>query len=341
MSNAPLENVRFAVVGCGRIGMRHAETIQGTKRAELVATIDSDPQHQGFQGVPHFISLEEFLATRPAVDVINIATPNGFHAKQAIEVLNAGYHVLVEKPLALTKADAEDVLHTALRKGKRVFAVMQNRYSPPSEWLKEMVDSGRLGTIYMVQLNCFWNRDDRYYHTGGWHGTKEMDGGTLFTQFSHFVDILYWAFGDLTHIQAQLANFNHKHSIDFEDTGSVSFQLARGGMGTLNYSTSVWDKNLESSLLVIAEKGSLKIAGQYMNEVEYCHVENYTMPTLLPSNPPNDYGGYKGSAFNHPYVIQNVIDVLCGDGSIGTNALEGLKVVDIIERIYKSATPKL
>jgi predicted dehydrogenase len=335
-----MENrITFAVVGCGRIGVRHIETILNHNQAHLVATVDPkgapNASEEQPETVPHFDSLEAFLAAGIHADVVNIATPNGCHAAQAISLLEAGYHVLIEKPLALTKSDAEKVLHTALSKGKRVFAVMQNRYSPPSEWLKSLVQSGALGDIYQVHLNCFWNRDERYYKPGGWHGTRDMDGGTLFTQFSHFVDILYWVFGDIHPIFAELDNFNHADSIDFEDSGSVVFRLERGGMGTLNYSTSVWDANLESSLTVIAEKGSLKIAGQYMNEVVHCHVENYTMPALLPSNPPNDYGGYKGSAFNHPFVIQNCIDVLRGNASIGTNALEGMKVVDIIERIYQ------
>lgn len=334
--------VKFAVVGCGRIGMRHVETILNHGKAELVATVD--PAGRGsmeaLQAVPHFATLEDFLRAKPEADIVNVATPNGWHAPQAIALLEAGYHVLIEKPLALSKTDAERVLHAALSHGKRVFAVMQNRYSPPSEWLKNLVQSNVLGPIYQVHLNCFWNRDERYYHAGGWHGTSDMDGGTLFTQFSHFVDILYWVFGDIQPLFAELDNFNHADSIDFEDSGSVVFRLSGGGMGTLNYSTSVWDANLESSLTVIAEKGSVKIAGQYMNEVVHCHVKDYVMPELLPSNPPNDYGGYKGSAFNHPFVIQNCIDVLQGSGSIGTNALEGMKVVDIIERIYRLAAFK-
>ena len=331
--------IKFAVVGCGRIGMRHVETVLNHGKAQLVATVDPSGRKElnghNLSDVPHFASLEDFIAAGIEADIVNIATPNGWHAQQAVALLGAGYHVLIEKPLALSKSDAEHVLHTALSFGKRVFAVMQNRYSPPSEWLKGLVQSGQLGPIYQVHLNCFWNRDERYYHPGGWHGTADMDGGTLFTQFSHFVDILFWVFGDLTPVFAELDNFNHQDTIDFEDSGSVVFRLNQGGMGTLNYSTSVWDANLESSLTVIAQNGSVKIAGQYMNEVVHCHVKEYTLPELLPSNPPNDYGGYKGSAFNHPFVIQNCIDVLNGEGAIGTNALEGLKVVDIIEQIYR------
>jgi predicted dehydrogenase len=187
----------------------------------------------------------------------------------------------------------------------------------------------------MVQLNCYWNRDDRYYKPGNWHGTQELDGGTLFTQFSHFIDIMYWLFGDITNIKGKFADFSHKDLTDFEDSGFVSFDFVQGGMGSLNYSTSVWNKNLESSITIIGEKGTIKVAGQYMNEVTYCDIEGYTMPELAPSNPPNDYGPYKGSAQNHHYVIQNVVDTLKQNGQISTNVLEGLKVIDIIERIYE------
>ncbi|MFN5886093.1 MAG: Gfo/Idh/MocA family protein, partial [Bacteroidota bacterium] len=219
---------------------------------------------------------------------------------------------------------------------KHVFAVMQNRYSPPSVWIKELVESGKLGKIYMMQLNCYWNRDDRYYKPGSWHGSKALDGGTLFTQFSHFIDIMYWLFGDIDNIKGKFNDFNHKNLTDFEDSGFVSFDFVNGGMGCINYSTSVWNQNLESSMTIIAENGSIKIGGQYMNEVEYCHIKDYTMPTLATTNPGNDYGAYKGSAQNHHYVIENVVDVLKGRAPITTNALEGLKVVDIIERIYNS-----
>jgi UDP-N-acetyl-2-amino-2-deoxyglucuronate dehydrogenase len=236
--------------------------------------------------------------------------------------------------MSLNKQDAEKVIFKALHVHKHVFAVMQNRYSPPSVWIKDLIESGKLGKVFMVQLNCYWNRDDRYYKKDSWHGKKDLDGGTLYTQFSHFIDIMYWLFGDLENIKAKFQDFNHKDLTDFEDSGFVSFDFVNGGMGALNYSTSVWNQNLESSMTIIAENGSVKIGGQYMNEVEYCHIKDYEMPLLAPTNPGNDYGAYKGSAQNHHYVIENVIDVLKGRATISTNALEGLKVVDIIERIY-------
>lgn len=334
-----MKKVKFAVVGCGHIGKRHAEMIRRNEEAELIALADvrnRDDLGLVDLDVPFFNSLEKLLAAKLDIDVINIATPNGFHAEQALMALEARKHVVIEKPMALNKADAEKVIFKALNVHRHVFAVMQNRYSPPSVWIKEMVESGRLGKIFMVQLNCYWNRDDRYYKAGSWHGNKQLDGGTLFTQFSHFIDILYWLFGDLANISSRFYDFNHKDLTDFEDSGYVTFDFLNGGSGVLNFSTAVWNKNLESSMTIIAENGAIKIGGQYMDKVEYCHVKDYEMPQLAPTNPGNDYGAYKGSAQNHNFVIDNVVDVLNQRANITTNALEGLKVVDIIERIYKA-----
>lgn len=330
--------VKFAVIGCGHIGKRHAEMISRNPGAELVAVCDVLPPQEVNTvrfGVPHYTSLAEMLAQHPEIEVVNIATPNGFHCEHALQALEANKHVVIEKPLTLSKADAEKVIFKALQVHRQVFGVMQNRYSPPSVWIKDMVKNGKLGKIFMVQLNCYWNRDERYYKKDSWHGKKDLDGGTLFTQFSHFIDILYWLFGDIQNIRSRFYNFNHKELTEFEDSGIVTFDFLNGVCGVLNFSTSVWDKNLESSMTIIAEKGAVKIGGQYMDKVEYCHVQNYEMPELAPTNPGNDYGAYKGSAQNHNFVIDNVVDVIHNRATITTNALEGLKVVEIIERIYK------
>lgn len=332
------KKIRFAVVGCGHIGKRHAEMVVRDPGAELVALCDIRPKEElGIEAYPvaFFSDMISLLQSGLDIDVINICVPNGLHAELAIQAIESGHHVVIEKPMALQVQDAERVLQTSLKYQKEVFCVMQNRYSPPSVWIKQMIDSGRLGKIYLVQLNCFWNRDERYYKPGGWHGDACLDGGTLFTQFSHFIDIMYWLFGDIQHIQARFADFNHQQLTDFEDSGLVTFEFVNGGMGCLNYSTAVWNKNMESSMLIVAENGSVKIGGQYMNEVEYCHIKDYEMPELAPTNPGNDYGPYKGSAQNHNFVIRNVVEVLQHTGAQNTTtALEGLKIVDIIRRIY-------
>lgn len=330
--------IKFAVVGCGHIGKRHAEMVRGNPEAELVAMADvAGPEGLDVEkfGVPFFNSIDELLASGLDFDVVNICTPNGLHSEQCLKVLESHKHVVVEKPMGLSTANCEAVIYKALQERKHVFCVMQNRYSPPSVWLKEVVEQDLLGDLFMVQLNCFWNRDSRYYKAGGWKGTTDLDGGTLFTQFSHFIDIMYWLFGDIENIEGKFRDFTHHDSTDFEDSGFVRFDFVNGGMGTLNYSTAVFDANLESSITIVGSKGSIKVGGQYMNEVTYCNIDGYTMPELPEANPPNDYGPYKGSAANHHYVIENVIDTLKQRNTATTNALEGLKVVDIIERIYK------
>jgi len=337
--------VRFAVVGCGHIGKRHIEMIQRNSAAELVAVCDILPLDRlGLDSVTrhsslvssYFSDLDSLLSSGIPFDVLNICVPNGLHATMAIRGMETGHHVVIEKPMALNTEDAGKILSAAEQYDKKVFCVMQNRYSPPSVWIKEMIDSGRLGKLFWVQINCFWNRDARYYQPNSWHGDKSLDGGTLFTQFSHFVDLMYWLFGDIQNISARFMDFNHQDLTDFEDSGVVTFDFANGGSGVFNYSTSVYDTNFESSVTIIAENGTIKIGGQYMNEVTYCHVKDYTLSVLPPTNPGNDYGAYKGSAQNHHLVIDNVVKVLNNQKEkITTNANEGYKVVDIIERIYR------
>lgn len=337
-----MSKIKFAVIGQGHIGKRHAEMIRRNPETELVAVCDILPKEKlGLDTLKeNFYSSDvELLREHPEVEVVNICTPNGLHAEHSLRSLEAGKHVVVEKPMALHRHDCEQILSKALQKHKQVFCVMQNRYSPPSAWLKEIVEKKIIGDIYMVQLNCYWNRDERYYKKDTWKGMQNLDGGTLFTQFSHWIDLLYWMFGDITDIQAKFADFNHTSLTEFEDSGFVSFRFVNGGMGSINYSTAVWDKNLESSISIVGSRGSVKVGGQYMDKVEYCHIKDYVMPKLEETAPANDYGAYKGSANNHNFVIRNVVNTLKGQTAITTNALEGMKVVDIIERIYSLRKP--
>jgi UDP-N-acetyl-2-amino-2-deoxyglucuronate dehydrogenase len=334
------ENIKFAVVGCGHIGKRHAEMISKNNEAELVALCDIKPKEElgieAYLNVPFFTSIDELLASGLDIHVVNICTPNGLHVEQSLKVLEHQKHLVCEKPLALTKQDAEKVIYKALQMSKLVFTVMQNRYSSPSVWIKDIVENKLLGDIFMVQINCYWNRDNRYYKIDSWKGKLDLDGGTLFTQFSHFIDLMYWLFGDIKDIEAKFCDFNHQYQTDFEDSGTVHFNFVNGGgLGCINFSTSVWDTNFESSITIIGSNGTVKLGGQYMNLVEYCKIKDYVMPELDPVNEANDYGAYKGSAANHHFIIDNVVNTLKGRTSITTNALEGLKVVEIIERIYE------
>lgn len=330
--------IKFAVCGLGYIGRRHAAIISGHPDCELIGACDTDSAKTAafnYEGVPVFDSLEAMLEALPEAEVITICSPNALHGAQALAALESGCHVVIEKPMDIDPLVCQVVLERSDDLNKKVFCVMQNRYSPPSQWLKSVMDQQLLGKILMVEVNCFWNRDDRYYAKSAWKGRLALDGGPLFTQFSHFMDLLFWLFGDISDISARFANYAHQHSTEFEDTGLVNFKLEGGGLGAFHYSTCVWDKNYESGITILGEKGTIKVGGQYMDKVIYCHIEDYEMPELAASNPPNNYGDYTGSAANHHYIFENVIETLRGNSTATTNAQEGFKVVEIIDRIYQ------
>lgn len=335
-----MKKIKIAVIGIGKIGCRHVEVIQSNPNTSIEALIDVDQSvfNKFDQSIPFFNTLDSFFQSEisKAVEVISIASPNGFHYEHAKLALEYDRHVIIEKPMTLKEEHAIELMELADKRQKEIFVVMQNRYSPPSQWLKEIVESKKLGEIYLVELNCYWNRDERYYTKGHWHGNKEIDGGTLFTQFSHFVDILYWLFGEIENINARFFNFNHQAITDFEDSGIVHFDFKNKIKGTLNFSTSVFQENFESTLSIIAEKGTIKVGGQYMDRVDYCNIKDYQFKELPKTNAGNDYGAYKGSAQNHHYVYQNVVETLNGKSRPTTNGEDGRKIVKIINDIYNS-----
>lgn len=330
--------INFAIIGCGRIAQRHAEHINNI--GKLVATCDIIPEKATALAEKYnaqaFNTIEEMLSSNTGIQVVSICSPNGLHASHTIAALRAGFHVLCEKPMALSVQDCGEMIKEAEKANRRLFIVKQNRFNPPVAAVKKIIDEGRLGKIYSAQLNCYWNRNNEYYQNS-WKGTKELDGGTLYTQFSHFVDLLYWMVGDVKEVNAFIANYHHKGIIEFEDTGTVSLKFYNGAIGTINYSVNSYDHNMEGSLTIFGEKGTLKIGGQYLNEMEYQSIENYEIKDLPPGNPPNNYGKYFGSMSNHDKVYQNVVEVLSNGGVIATNGFEGLKTVEIIDKIYSSA----
>jgi UDP-N-acetyl-2-amino-2-deoxyglucuronate dehydrogenase len=232
--------IPFAVIGTGHIGKRHASMLLRHPEAELVATIDPRKPDTDFP-CPHFSSIANFEASGIRAEVMTVATPNGMHFGHTLAALELGAHVVVEKPMGVHSSEVKHMLRSAEIRDLKLFPVMQNRYSPPAVWIKSVVDKGLLGQIYMVQLNCFWNRDARYYLPKGWHGDMELDGGTLFTQFSHFIDMLYWLLGDVKNISGRMHSFNHAGLTEFEDSGMLHFELEWGGMGSFQFSTSVYD----------------------------------------------------------------------------------------------------
>jgi UDP-N-acetyl-2-amino-2-deoxyglucuronate dehydrogenase len=335
MSKSP---VRFGIIGCGRIAQRHAEHI--LNKGELIAVCDvvkekADKMSADFKARGYY-DVDELLKAEKDLDVIAICSPNGLHAEHSIKVLKSGVHVLCEKPMALTVYECGEMIKAAERANKRLFAIKQNRFNPPVEAVKNIMDDGKLGKIYSIQLSCFWNRNPDYYK-GSWKGTLALDGGTLFTQFSHFIDLLYWMIGDVKHVKAYMANFAHKGIIEFEDTGVVILEFFNGAIGTVNYTVNSYQKNMEGSLTIFGEKGTVKIGGQYLNELEYQNIEGYKIENLPEGNRANNYGNYQGSMSNHDKVYDNLIEVLQNNAAISTSSFEGLKTVEIIEKIYQSA----
>ena len=329
-----MDKLKFAIVGCGKIAERHAEQV---KRLAVLQAVCDKVESRALQlgekfGSRVYENYDELLVNEKEIDVISVCTPNGLHAEHSIKAFRRGIHVLCEKPMAISVYDCGEMIKEAEKVNRRLFVVKQNRYNPPVQAVKKALNENRLGKILSIQLNCFWNRNKDYYSSSDWKGTKKLDGGTLFTQYSHFIDLLYWMFGDIKRIEAITRNI-----IDFEDTGVVIMEFYNGIIGTINYTVNSYNKNMEGSLTIFGEKGTVKIGGQYLNELEYQNIENYNITDIPEGNPPNNYGQYIGSMSNHDKVYENVIDVLMNNGSIGTNGFEGLKTVEIIDKIYTAA----
>jgi len=334
-----MAKLKFAIVGCGRIGARHAGHIR--KIGILKAVCDINREKVKFLGDEYsanvYNDLNELLKSEKEVDVISICTPNGLHAEHTIKSLKAGFHVLCEKPMAINVQDAGKMIDTAEKANKRLFIVKQNRYNPPVVAIKNIIDEGKLDKIFNVQLNCYWNRNNKYYNESEWKGSKKLDGGTLFTQFSHFIDLLFYLIGDVRDVYSFIDNYSHKDIIEFEDTGVAILKFYNGAIGTINYTVNSYNKNMEGSITIFAEKGTVKIGGEYLNELEYQEIEGYEIKNLPKGNPPNNYGKYIGSMSNHGKVYENIVDVLTNGGIISANGFEGLKTVEIIDKIYSKA----
>jgi predicted dehydrogenase len=228
------------------------------------------------------------------------------------------------------------MLQATKETGKKLFVVKSSRYNPALISLKKIIDNNQLGQLYSFQLNCFWNRPASYY-LNSWKGSNDMDGGTLFTQFSHYIDAMLWLMGDVKSITGFRKNMAHRSLIEFEDTGVVSLEMNNGMIGGLNWSVNTFQKNMEVSLTIIAEKGSIRIGGEYMNKVEYQLTDDVKIHTSDNGNA-NDYGTYKGSMSNHDKVYENLLLALKDESHPFSHATDGLKTVETIERIYNSVS---
>lgn len=334
--------IHFAIIGCGRIAQRHAAEAMKHGVVHAVCDIDAEKARSlaaMYNAIPYFSVGELLTAEKNNLDIACICTPNGLHAQHSIQSLQAGLHVLCEKPMSISTADAVRMIEVSDKMKKRLLVVKQNRFNPPVSFLKKLLDENKLGRIINFQLNCFWHRPKAYYNDS-WHGTKQLDGGILFTQFSHFIDVLYWLLGDVDLVEGYRSNAMHKDCIETEDNGIALLKMKNGSIGSLNYSVNTYNKNMEGSFLVLGEKGSVKIGGQYLNELDHFEVENETRPELPKSNAPNQYGFYEGSMSNHDKVYDLFIKAVNDPSGHLISPYETMKTVEIIEKIY-TASPLL
>lgn len=335
MENKP----RFAIIGCGRIAQRHAA--EASKHGAVNAVCDvvkekADELAEKYNATAYY-SIDDLLQKeKDSIDIVCICTPNGLHAVHSIKSLNTGKHVLCEKPMAIHSLDAALMIEAAEKNNKKLFVVKQNRFNPPVIFVKNLLDENKLGSIINFQLNCLWNRPAEYYKNH-WHGTKELDGGILYTQFSHFIDVLFWFLGDLHSATGYRSNKMHKGSIEFEDNGIALIEMGNKVTGTLNYSINAFKKNMEGSILLSGEKGTVKIGGQYLNELEYFAVEKENYPALSKGNTSNNYGFYEGSMSNHDKVYEAFLKAIDDPAYLLASAYETMKTVEIIEKIYKAS----
>ncbi len=328
---------RFALVGCGRIAANHFSAFEQMRdRAELVAVCDIDSAALAAAtnrtGARGYGSLTELLAGSDA-DIVVLATPSGLHPKQAIQVAESGRHVMTEKPMATRWEDGKRMVQACDVAGVRLFVVKQNRYNATLQLLKRAIENGRFGRIYMVTVNVFWTRPQSYYDSARWRGTWEFDGGAFMNQASHYVDLLDWLIGPVESIFAHTATL--ARDIEVEDTGVAAVRWRTGALGTVNVTMLTYPRNLEGSITIIGEKGTARVGGVAVNEIQHWsfaepaeedqHIKNANYQTT------SVYG------FGHPAYYDNVVKVLHGEAEPQADGREGLKSLEVLIAIYRSA----
>ena len=313
-----MREVKFSILGCGKIGTRHAAKLKEVEGARLAAVCDCIPERADAlaeaYGCRSHHSIDELLKDKE-VDFVNVCTPSGLHPEHTIKALRAGKHVLCEKPMAFREADALAMVAAAKESGKMLFVVKQNRFNPPVKLVTRLLKEGKLGKPIECVVNMFWNRGEDYYRSDPWRGTLALDGGTMYTQASHFVDLMLAFMGKPKSLSAFMARKKQKN-IEIEDTGVVAVEFQNGALGSFNYTTCATHKNFEGSIMLIGTKGTVKIGGEYLNTVEYFQVEGVDSYELEPSDAgANDYGTYKGSMSNHDQVFRVIVAKMNNGGN--------------------------
>lgn len=330
--------IRVGLVGCGRISKNHFGSIeQQAQDMQLAAVCDVDPKalkgHAEQYQVPGYVSMADMLA-KEQLDLVALCTPSGLHPQQAILAAQNGVHVLTEKPMGTRLADGVAMVKACEKAGVRLFVVKQNRRNATLQLLKQAVDQGRFGRIYNVAMNVFWTRPQDYYDQGnGWRGTWELDGGAFMNQASHYIDLLNWIIGPVESVMAYTAT--QARHIEAEDSGVAAIKWRSGAMGTLNVSMLTYPKNLEGSITILGEKGTARIGGVAVNEIQEWQFEQ-----ALPEDERIKAASYATTSvygFGHPLYYQNVVDVLRGRAEPETDGRSGLKSLELLVAMYRSA----
>jgi len=330
------DTFRVALAGCGRISRNHFDALKRVPGLALSAVSDVDVDRARAageeQGVPWFRSYEEMLTRAPS-DVVTIATPSGLHPEQGILAARAGKHVIVEKPMAITLSAADDLVHACDAAGVHLFVVKQNRLNATVQLLRRAVDKGRFGRIYMANCTVRWARPQEYYDQAPWRGTWEFDGGAFMNQASHYVDLIQWIVGPVESVIAKTATLARR--IETEDSGIAVLKFRSGALGAIEVTMLTYPRNLEGSITLLGETGTVKIGGTAVNRIEHWAFATYDdddkLVESVNTSPPSVYG------FGHEAYYRNVLAVLRGEAKPDTDGRAGRKSLELILGIYESA----
>lgn len=329
--------LRFALVGCGRIAKNHfAAMKQHADRVELVGVCDIDPKALDLAvvetGAKGYANLGAMLADTTA-DIVVLTTPSGLHPEQAIDVAASGRHVMTEKPMATRWHDGLRMVKACDDANVRLFVVKQNRRNATLQLLKQAFEQGRFGKIYSVAINVFWTRPQDYYDSAKWRGTWEFDGGAFMNQASHYIDLLDWLVGPVESVMAYTGTL--ARDIEVEDSGVAVLRWRSGAMGTLNVSMLTYPKNMEGSITILGEKGTVRIGGVAVNEIQkWEFAESHADDEKVRAA---SYETTSVYGFGHPLYYDNVIKTLCGEAEPETDGREGLKSLELLIAMYLSA----
>lgn len=329
--------IRFALVGCGRISNKHIDALKlHGANAELAAVCDLDPaalhRAEELTGATAYASYEAVLRD-PSIDVVVLATPSGLHAEQGVAAAHAGKHVVTEKPMATRWKAGLGLVKACDNAGVRLFVVKQNRRNATLKLLKKAIEQKRFGRIFMVNLNVFWNRPQSYYDGAPWRGTWEFDGGAFMNQASHYVDLLDWLVGPVQSVHAFTATLDR--NIEVEDTGVANIRWRSGALGSVNVTMLTYKQNYEGSLTIIGEKGTVRVGGVAVNEIQHWDFEDNRPEDALVANASYETTSVYG--YGHPEYYRNVIESIRGEATPETDGREGLRSLELLIGIYLSA----